>query len=139
MAKEIGETGFRVYLDAGVSLIPTEITNTLNINNNLIDASDKGSGGWADQLDGRRDWSTDFELNYDPADTVSVALIDKILDPTTATDVAVIVGKQTTAGDIGYSGTAKVGSISITGGDQELITMSGTLTGNGALVKVTKA
>jgi len=138
MAKEIGEKGWRVYLDTGADLIPTEITNTLNINNNIIDASDKGSGGWGENLDGRRDWSTDFELNYDAADTVSVALIDKILDPDTSTSVSVIVGKQTTAGDVGYKGNALVGNISITGGDQEVITMSGTLTGSGPLVKETK-
>jgi len=139
MAKEIGATGFRVYLGVGNSLIPTEISNTLNINNNLIDSSDKGSGSWNENLDGRRDWSTDFELNYDPTDVVAMDLIDKILDPTTSTDTPVLVGKNTSTGDIGYTGTAKVGNISLSGGDQDLIKMSGSLTGNGALIKATVA
>ena len=135
MAKEIGQTGWRVYLDTGAALIPTEITNTLNINNSLIDSSDKGLGGWTGNLDGRRDWSTDFELNYDPEDLVSMDLIDRILDTTTSTEIDVVVGKQTLAGDIGYKGKARIGNISITGADQDIITMSGSLTGNGPLVK----
>lgn len=136
MAKEIGQSGWRVYLNAGLELIPTEISNTLNINNSIIDSSDKGLGGWAGNINGRRDWSADFELNYDPADAVSMALIDKILDTSDTEAIPVIVGKQTSAGDIAFSGSARIANVSITGSDQDIITMSGSLTGNGALIKI---
>lgn len=140
MAKQDGKK-FRIWIGAALSevMIPLEVTSSLSIENAIIDASDKDSGGWLTGIDGQRSWNADTTLNYDSAEAGQLDLIDKLIDTTTSTEVEVLIGENNESGDISWRSKALIASANISGDNASLITMDISLTGNDALVKVVKA
>lgn len=140
MAKINGKL-FRIYIvDTGTqTAIPLESTSSFSIENAVIDASDKDSGGYLTQVDGQRSWSVDGTFNYDQTRTDLTELIDKIVDADNSTEIEVLVGQNATSGDLAWSGNALIGSVSFSEDNNALVTVDISLTGNSPLTKVTKA
>lgn len=140
MAKIKGKL-FRVYIGAAgaEAALPMEVTSNFGIENALIDASDKDSGGYASRIDGQRDYSISATCNYDPSESVQQDLIDSIIDPTASTEKDVLIGMNTTAGDIAWSGKMLLESVNFSEGNEELVTFDVTLQCNSPLTKVTKS
>lgn len=130
----INGTLMRLLLD-GVAIAAAK-SCTLNINTDTPDASSKSSGGWAQHIQGLRSWDVSFDGLYDPTGTLSFEqLYDEINGRTSVVmELAQIDG---TGGGEVYRGTASVTSVSINAEMEAPVTLSGTLTGNGALAKGT--
>ena len=139
MAKENGKK-WRIYIfDTENVAIPLETTSSFGIENAIIDASDKDSGGYATGVDGQRSWSADTTVNYDQTKTGQLDILDSIIDTTISTEVNVAIGLDNVIGDISWTGKALIASVNISGDNEALITMDISLTGNSALTKVIKS
>jgi predicted secreted protein len=108
-------------------------SSTLNVNQDLPDATNKGSSGWAEHINGLRDWSIDFEGMADS--TGSGLTFDEI--------VALIVGRTADAdvdftydGTNGWHGNGTFQNITIDAPVEGTVTFSGTIVGNGALAAI---
>lgn len=116
------------------SPIAHQQNSTMNINMDLVDATDKDDAAWADHIQGLRDWSVD---------------VDGLIDFTSSFGNdelrSMIVNKETAALEFGsgVTGTAKMtGTVSLSGLTEEHPqyapgTYSGTLVGKGALTVTT--
>ena len=139
MAKKNGKK-FRIYIvDTGNTAIPLETTTSFSIENAIIDASDKDSGGYLTGIDGQRSWSAETTVNYDFAQAGQLALLDALINPDVSTEQSVLIGEDNESGDIAWSGTALIASASFSGDNESLVTLDISLTGNSPLVKVVKA
>jgi predicted secreted protein len=138
MAKDNGKK-WRIYIvDGSNTAIPLETTSSFGIENAIIDASDKDSGGWAVGIDGQRSWTAESTLNYDQTETGQLDLIDKLIDTDNSTEVDVAIGLDGVVGDISWTGSALIASGNFSADNEALITLDISLTGNSALTKVTK-
>lgn len=111
---------------------------TLNINQELVTASCKDSGQWANGIAGQKSWDISTDNLYDP-DVVGTGFIDVsdyILSGTN--EVSVIFGQED-PGDTIWTGTAVVTSASLTGDDNSPATWSASFTGIGALTRTTQS
>jgi hypothetical protein len=139
MAKTNGKK-FRIYVADGSNVaIPLETTTSFSIENAIIDASDKDSGGSASAIDGQRSWSAETTVNYDPTETGQLDLLDKLIDTDNSTEVSVAIGMDNEVGDISWTGSALIASGSFSADNEALITLDISLTGNSPLTKVIKA
>lgn len=109
---------------------------TLNTNLNLFDASDKDSAGWAVRGAGQKSWTVDFDGLYDPAGVYNAEeLTDLIINRASVTlEMATIDG---TGGGQKWTGTAYLESHSLTAPMEDVVTITGTFQGTGALTKGT--
>jgi len=130
MAKINGTTS-TIVNDTDTLLYTT--SSTLNVNQDLPDTTNKGSSGWAEHINGLRDWSIDFEAMADT--TGSGLTFDDI--------VALIVGRTADAdvdftydGTNGWHGDGTFQNISIDAPSEGPVTFSGTIIGNGALAAI---
>ena len=109
---------------------------TLNVNVDLPDATTKESAGWAEHINGLRDWEITFDGAYDEAgsglspDGVLAIIIARTADATIkfTTDGA--------KGAAGWTGSATVRNFSLTGNRELPAAFSGSLKGNGALAAI---
>lgn len=110
---------------------------TLNVNQNLPDATSKDDGNWAAHLNGMRDWSIDVEHLWDEDNTFdAVDMIDLILNASSVT-VEFSVGSNGADGDTYFYGTASLASDSISAPLDDVTSGSASFTGNGPLNKAT--
>jgi len=109
---------------------------TLNINQDLLDATTKDSGRFKEQIRGVRDWSIDVEglIDY-TASFGADELADLIINGVTA-EIALTTG---TSGDTKYTGTVDLSGLSQDAPAEGLAAFSGTLLGTGPLTKTTIA
>lgn len=107
-------------------------TATLNLEQDLPDSSTKDSAGWAEHINGQRNWTIDYDGAYD--------IIGTGLTPNEI--IALIVGRDvdttvkfglTASLASGFSGEGTFKNISITAGMEDVVTFSGTIVGNGPL------
>ena len=106
---------------------------TLTINQDLPDATTKSSGGWAEHINGLRDWEVSVAGLTDYSASGGTQLADMILNR----DNAEIVFDTTTSGDVTYTGTCDASSLEQGGGFEEVASWSGSLKGTGAITKGT--
>jgi predicted secreted protein len=125
-------TLLNVYLDNVI--IGCATSSELSVNVDLADATCKDDGGWADHIQGLRDWSvsTDGLVSYDGANNIGD--LYTLLSGRTSVTL-----KFTTnvTGDLVFSGTASVASISISAEMEAAVTYSVEFTGKGPLTKAT--
>ena len=107
---------------------------TINLNQELIDATTKGSGGWKDHLAGLKDWSADIEALVDFGQ--SEGLSECFSDVTNGTSLTVKFGTEVT-GDSRWTGTAYVSNLSWSAPMEDVVTYSFSVTGSGALSEET--
>ena len=108
---------------------------TLSVNQDLPDATDKDSGGWADHINGLRDWSLTVEgySIYDATTGNAVDMIDLVLDRETG-DMEFTTDK---VGDIILSGEVSLASLELGAEMESTATISTTFTGKGPIAKAT--
>jgi len=123
-------TLLNVYIDD--TIIGCATSSELSVNVDLADATCKDDGGWADHIHGLRDWSvsTDGLVAFDG--TNNIGDLYTLLSGRTSVSL-----KFTTdvTGDLVFSGTASVASISVSAEMEAAVTYSVEFTGKGALTK----
>ncbi len=120
------------------TLIELAKASEIQLDNDVQEVTDVGDNGWKGFEDGLRGWSAPGEINYDQTDTETASLIDNMIDPTKSTTKSVIIGQQTTTGDIAWQGSCKISNITISGPVGGMITMKFQMQGTGGLKKVVK-
>ena len=125
-------TLLNVYIDDVI--IGCATSSELSVNVDLADATCKDDGGWADHIHGLRDWSvsTDGLVAYDG--TNNIGDFYTLLNGRTSVTL-----KFTTnvTGDLVFSGSASVASISVSAEMEAAVTYSVEFTGKGVLTKGT--
>ena len=123
-----------LVLKCSGTIVAHTTSSTLNINQDLPDATTKDSSGWSENISGLRDWSIDVEgLTDYSASFGADELADLILNRTTCT---VEFGTGTT-GDTKFSGTVNLASLTQDAPLEDVASFSGSLTGTGELTKAT--
>lgn len=121
-----------IYSQAGSPL--AMLTNTtLNINQELPDASNKDSGGYADHINGQRNW--DISVDGVASFVATTGNIDVLASAITNRTNVTVKFAPSTAGQVQFTGQASVSGLSITAPNEDTVTISGTITGKGALTK----
>jgi len=113
-----------------------QANSTLNVNVDLPDATTKESAGWAEHINGLRDWEITFDGKYDETgegltpDEILAAIIGR------TADAAVKFTTDGATGAAGWTGDGTFRNISINGAQEVPITFSGSIKGNGALAAI---
>ena len=143
----ISGTNLVVKVDAAEGtpvVIVCSTTCTLNLNQEMVEASCKDSGKWKSGVPGLVDWEITTDNLYDPSYVSNSfdKLAKYIIDDANGTavnslDIAFEVDNpDVVEGDItAYSGACQLASLSLTGDDNSPATYSATFTGVGALVQ----
>ena len=105
---------------------------TLNINQDLLDATSKDSNRWKEQIKGARDWSIDIEGLIDYTASFGV---DELADMIISGVSAEIAFATSETGDTKYTGTVDLSGLSQDAPAEGLATFSGSLVGTGVLNK----
>jgi len=132
MAKVNG-TLMTVY--SGTDLVLHTTSCTLNLEQNLYDTTDKGSGGWAEHGNGLRSWSIDFDGMYDAtgtgltADEIIALIVGRTADST------IKFGTSASAAT-GWTGEGTFNTASLTADLEDSAKFSGSITGNAALAAI---
>ena len=131
MAKFNG-TDLLVYV--GATPIAHSTSATLNIEQDLPDATTKSSGGFADHINGLKNWSIDFDGLVDYAASYGVEeLFDNLKNGNNVT----VKFSTATGGDSYWEGSASVSSLTMTAEMEAPVSFSGTFVGKGTLTKST--
>jgi predicted secreted protein len=129
---KINGTDLLVYV--GATPIAHSTSATLNIEQDLPDATTKSSGGWADHINGLKNWSIDFDGLVDySASYGAEELFDNLKNGNNVT----VKFSTTGVGDSYWTGTASVASLSMTADMEAPVSFSGTFTGKGTLSRTT--
>jgi predicted secreted protein len=132
MAKVNG-TVMTIY--SGSDLVLWTKNCTLNVEQDLPDATTKDSSGWEEHINGVRRWSIDFDGAFDVAGSgltpneIVAAIIARSAD-------TVIKFGTSAAAATGWTGSGTFRSISISGELEGVATFSGFIKGNGALAAI---
>lgn len=135
MAK-INGTDMTVYAGtSGTEVILWSKTCTLNVEQDLPDATTKGSSGWAEHILGLRNWTIDFDgaIDLTGVGLTASELIGKIT-ARTASDV--VKFGTSAAAATGFTGTGTLKNLSISGAMEDVATFSGQIVGTGALAAI---
>lgn len=100
---------------------------TLNRTLNLIETTDKTSGGWVTKVGGTKEWSVEMDSFMVVGDAGYTAL-NTAFDDRSEVDVNVEIAGVT------YSGKALISDFPIEAPDDDAVTFSVTLEGTGALI-----
>lgn len=135
MAKLAGFQG-GLYTNSGT---PTKIAQvreaTLTVETSEIETTNFDSNGWVENIPGLKSWSVDAEAEFDPADTSHSDLFDALVNGETLT---INLYPKDAASQKGFSGSAIVTSFEVGVPVDDVVTVSLTLTGTGALSSITK-
>ena len=104
-------------------------SNTLNRGNDTADVTTKDSSGWAENLPTIRTWSFDFEHAWVEADA-SEGDLERAFENNSQVQCLIQTPASTT-----YRGVGTVSNLTIDAPHDDIITISGTMTGSGALTK----
>lgn len=111
-------------------------STTLNVDVDLPDATNKESAGWAEHINGLRNWSIDFDGLYDEdgsgitPDEIMAAIIARSADIT-------VSFKPTTGLTKGWTGTGTFKGLKLDAPLEGIMSVSGSIVGNGALALIT--
>jgi TP901-1 family phage major tail protein len=132
-------TDIKVYDSSTNILVAYAQSGTLNVNHSTRDISNKESAGWAEAMEGARNWDISVDGAYAWTDISGSALTngaDDMLNTyiITRTSVVIRFGNVTaTTGNIYYEGTAWLTSFSVSAPTEDTATYSLSFTGTGAL------
>lgn len=135
-AGKVNGTLYLMYFDG--SALGRSTSSSMDITIATIATTDKGSGGWAEGIEGggTRAASFSFEGFYDQSQTVNMEeLFAKINGRTDVT----FLFQPSVAGNLAYGGAATITSISLSAANEEAMTLSGTMESNGAVTETTTA
>jgi len=132
MAKVNG-TVMTIYSGADVVLWTKNCT--LNIEQDLPDASTKDSGGWEDHINGMRRATIDFDGAFDVSGS-GLTPVEIVALLTARTADSVIKFGTSAAAATGFTGNGTFKTISISGAMEDTATFSGSIKINGALAAI---
>lgn len=137
---QLNGTNLQVY--AGGTLVAYSTSCTININHELRSTTNKESGGWAENMEGLRNWDISCDALYAWLDASGSAVAGLTLSELftsyiqTRTSFAITFGVvSSSAGDTKYTGTAYMTSASLTAPMEDTSTYSASFTGSGALTQ----
>ena len=144
----INGTDLKVYDSSTKILVAYAQTASITINMDTRDISNKESGGFAESLEGQRNWEVTLDGAYawtNPANTVLTNASDDLvlkymLDAGANTREAFVLRWGNTDGNTGdtyYQGSAFLTSFSATGGTEDTATFSMSFAGTGAITQDT--
>lgn len=131
MAK-INGTDLLVYV--GATAIAHSTSATLNIEQDLPDATTKDSAGWADHINGLKSWSIDFDGLVDYSASYGV---EELFDNLKNGNNVVVKFSTEDGGDSYWTGTASCASLTMTAEMESPVSFSGSFTGKGTLTRST--
>ena len=105
---------------------------TLNIEQDLPDATHKSSGGWADHINGLRSWSIDVDGRASIGNTGNFAVLFDLI--ANRENVAMEFAPST-GGGVKVTGNVSLANVSLGAPLEDTASLSGTLTGKGELSK----
>jgi TP901-1 family phage major tail protein len=103
---------------------------TLNRSMNVIETTDKTSGGWVTKIGGTKEWSVECEAFMVVGDAAYQALSDAFNN---RTEVDVEIATGTGTGHVKFTGKALVTDMPMEFAADDAVTFSITLEGTGAL------
>ena len=140
----INGTNLKVY-GASAALVAYAQTASITINMETRDISNKDSNGYAESLEGQRNWEVSLDGAYAWTDAAGSALTDGaddtvenyLLDGSNSREAFTVKWGNTGAatGDVVYSGSAFLTSFSANGGVEDTATYSMTFVGTGAITQ----
>ena len=135
-------TDIKVYDGSTNILVAYAQSGTLNVNHSTRDISNKESNGWAEALEGQRNWDISVDGAYAWTDTGGTALTngaDDLLNSyiLTRSSFTIRFGNTDTTGvgNIYYEGTAWLTAFSVSAPNEDTATYSLSFTGTGALTQ----
>ena len=134
-------TDIKIYDSSTNILVAYAQSGTLNVNMSTRDISNKESAGWAEAMEGARNWDVSVDGAYAWTDTSGSALTngaDDMLNTyiITRTSVVIRFGNVTaTTGNIYYEGTAWLTAFSVSAPTEDTATYSLSFTGTGGLTQ----
>ena len=123
------------------TLVAYAQSGTLNVNMSTRDISNKECSGWAENMEGQRNWDISVDGAYAWTDVSPSALTngaDDVLNSyiITRAQVTVQFGTDSTStGDTFYEGTAWLTAFSVSAPTEDTATYSISITGSGALAQ----
>lgn len=126
-----GTTG---VIQVGGTTVAHLKTNGFEISHAVRDATSKDSAGWTDNLEGLRSWTMSGECYF--AEDAAYGYED-LFDAVNARTLLTIKLTTDVTGDMEYTGTAYVTSVSRTDPNEESSSYSVSFTGSGAITKAT--
>jgi len=133
MAKFNGQL---VILNLNGTPIAHSLESSLSISQNLIDATTKDSGNWAEHIKGMRTASLSISGLMDYSSSFGV---DEFADMIVSAQSANFVFATSTSGDTKYTGTVDLSDLEQTTANDDVASWSGTLQVTGELTKTTVA
>lgn len=124
--------GTTIILDVDGNPVAMLTDTTLNIAQDLPDASNKDSGGWAEHINGQRSWDVSLDGHADMRNKENVETLYDLIANRSQVDIEV---KTEVTGDVTFTGTASLADMSLGAPNEDVATVSGSLTGTGALSK----
>tara|TARA_R110002020_G_scaffold1629_3_gene7341 strand:+ start:3405 stop:3848 length:444 start_codon:yes stop_codon:yes gene_type:complete len=134
-------TDIKVYDSSTNILVAYAQSGTININLSTRDISNKESSGWAEAMEGARNWDISVDGAYAWTDVSGSALTngaDDLLNSYIITRASVVVrfgNVVATTGNIYYEGTAWLTAFSVSAPTEDTATYSLSFTGTGALTQ----
>jgi len=123
-----------LLLSANGNVVKGTVQNDMEATADMIDVTTNDSGGDKEYLAGERDKTFNVEGKYDPVASEESAE-DIYDDWASGSEVTVIWGQQSGAGNIQWSCSALISSFSINGPKNDAATFSATLQRTGASTK----
>ena len=134
----INGTEFGVY--DGSTLVAYATSGSVSINHSLRDISNKESSGWKEQLEGQRDWEMSCEgmvaFLAAGGGAIGGKSVDELFTSYLATRTVLTVMFSTeVSGDLKYSGSAWLTSLSMDAPNEDNTTYSMSFSGTAALTQ----
>lgn len=125
-------TDIGLYIDG--TLISYGTSHDFEVTMETRDASNKDSAGWAEKREGQRSWTASGEFIF--AEDAAYSFDDLFTLVNARTQITVKISTEV-AGDLAYSGSAYLTSLSKSAPNEDTVSFSASFEGTGALTKVT--
>ncbi len=132
-------TDFRLFI--GGSVVGHAKSLSISFGSSSIDISNKDTGGWDDNLAGRKNWTASSDALVDVTDSQG---FEEAYDAYIAGDTVTITwgmvsGSAIDTSVVNWSGSATIESLDLSANDGEAVSYSIKLNGKGAPTKIAAA
>ena len=134
-------TDIKVYDSSTIILVAYAQSGTINVNHSTRDISNKESSGWAEAMEGQRNWDISVDGAYAWTNVGGTALTngaDDMLNSYIITRASFVIRFGNTDGttsNIYYEGSAWLTAFSVSAPTEDTATYSLSFTGTGALTQ----
>ena len=129
-----------LYIVDGVTktALACETESSVSISRNRIEVSCKGSGGYTMGISGDRSMSISASSTYSSVDDASKSIVKKILADDVS-DLKIVWGDIVNTGGLSLECAATFDSVDVSAPDNDLCTLSLSMTSNGVITITEKA